>query len=425
MKISIDHVTNSSSESFGTVIIDSVTAIGLAVPFIAVTLGAGEGGEGDGEGDEGDDYTYAPYASTDPKDPPGTIIQKNKDGSETKTLPDGTKGTKMPDGTVYISAPDGTTGVIEPDGHQIINMPDGTRIEHFTSGASYAEYPDGTKRTEYPDGTIRQVKPNGEYIQVNPDETFETREPGANTSKVFDPDGKFIGARDERGTEVKIDDDGNISGIYVPVKGDPVEVSGNINTGFVMQNDKGTRVAIDGDGNIESAVIKSEEGYLTMDSKGAIKSEGRDPETGVTYEFEFDPEKGLKYKNSKGDFIDVDTEGKGEARVVTEEGEFTIEKSGRVEAKDKEGNYERYEPNEDGSATWERGNADGAQLKGEISKDGSVTYTASDGSQLVVKDDTLTVIDTAGNATTYTKEQLQQMAAEQAKVLEGGKPNVG
>lgn len=81
MKVSIDHVTNSSSESFGTVIVDSVAAIGLAVPFIAATMGAGEGGDGDeegDEGDEGDEYTYAPYESTDPDDPPGTIIQKIK-----------------------------------------------------------------------------------------------------------------------------------------------------------------------------------------------------------------------------------------------------------------------------------------------------------------------------------------------------------
>lgn len=118
MKVSIDHVTNSSSESFGTVIVDSVAAIGLAVPFIAATMGAGEGGEDE----EGDEYTYAPYESTDPEDPPGTIIQKNKNGTITKTLPDGTTGTKMPDGTVYVSSPDGSTAVIDPDGHQTVNI---------------------------------------------------------------------------------------------------------------------------------------------------------------------------------------------------------------------------------------------------------------------------------------------------------------
>lgn len=421
MKISIDHVTNSSSESFGTVIVDSVVAIGLAMPFIAATLGAGENGTGDDETD--DAYTYEPYESTDPKDPPGTIIQNNKDGSVTKTHPDGTKGTKMPDGTIYVSAPDGTTGVIEPDGHQIINMPDGTRIEQYTDGTAYAEYPDGSQRTEYPDGTIRTVNTEGELVQVNPNGTFEVREPGKNTSKVYDPEGKLIGMTDERGTNITVDTENNLSGTYVGLDGEKLDISGNLDSGFVMQNDKGTRIEVDGDGNLESAIIKNEDGYLSIDSNGAMKSEGRDPETGVTYEFEFDPDKGLKYKNSKGDYIDVDAEGKGEAHVVTEEGELTIERSGRVEAKDHEGNYERYEPNEDGSATWERGNADGAQLKGEMSKDGSVTYTASDGSQLVVKEDTLTVVDTAGNATTYTKDQLQQMAADQAKALEGGKPN--
>lgn len=95
MKISVDHVTTSSSESFGTVIVDTATAIGLAIPFIAVTLGGGGSGDtgADEDAPEGD-WGYEPYASTDPEDPPGTTLQNNPDGSVTKKLPDGTVGTK-------------------------------------------------------------------------------------------------------------------------------------------------------------------------------------------------------------------------------------------------------------------------------------------------------------------------------------------
>lgn len=422
MKVSIDHVTNSSSESFGTVIVDSVAAIGLAVPFIAATMGAGEGGEDE----EGDEYTYAPYESTDPEDPPGTIIQKNKNGTITKTLPDGTTGTKMPDGTVYVSSPDGSTAVIDPDGHQTVNMPDGTKIEHYTNGTAHAEYPDGSVRTEYTDGTIRTVDAEGEMVQVNPDGSFEVREPGKSITKVYDPEGRIVGATDDHGSNIKIDGDANISGTLVTADGESFEVSGNRDTGMVVKNDSGTRIEIDSDGKLKNAIVKNENGYLQINEDGSIKSEGIDPKTGFTFEFDFSPENGLKYKNSNGDFVDVDAQGKGEARIVNEDGELTIDRNGRVEAKDKDGNYERYEPNADGTGTWERGNADGTQIKGEIDADGNATYTSSDGSKLEVKQDSVTVVDSTGKSTTYTKDQLQQMAAEQkmavdhASNLEGG-----
>ncbi|MDH8678770.1 hypothetical protein QE109_11460 [Fusibacter bizertensis] len=415
MKISVDHVTNSSSESFGTVIVDSIAAIGLAIPFIAVTMGNSDlNKDSDNEETSGDEYDYEPYESTDPSDPSGTIIQKNRDGSVTKTHPDGTKGTKMPDDTVYVSAPDGTTGVIEPDGHQILTMPDGTKVEHYTDGTSYAEYPDGTSRVEYPDGTVKELNPQGEMIQVNPDGSFMVREPGKTTSKVYNPEGRFVGMSDERGTDIKVDENDEVKGTYVSPSGEKLEVTGNLNSGLVMQNDKGTKIEIDEDGGLVGAMVKDENGYLQIDENGAIKSEGKNPETGVTYTLDFNPDKGLKYKDSNGNFIDVDATGKGSARVVDDQGTLSIDKDGRVEATDKEGNYENYIPNDDGSATWESGDANGPKVTGVIDKEGNVEYTATDGSKLkITKDSTLTITDPSGNETSYTKAQIDNMVAEQ------------
>lgn len=422
MKISVDHVTNSSSESFGTVIVDSIVAIGLAIPFIAVTLGTGDRSDVEGNGDDtsGDEYEYQPYVSTDPKDVPGTIIQNNRDGSVTKTQPDGTKGTKMPDGTVYVSAPDGTTGVIQPDGHQILTMPDGTKVEQYTDGTAYAEYPDGSTRVEYPDGTIKQQDANGEFTQVNPDGSFMVREPGKTMSKVYEPDGKLVGVKDERGSDIKVDDNNEIKGKYIDNNGDEMEVSGNLDTGIVIKDDKGSRIEIDSEGELKSAIIKDENGYLQVNEDGSIKCDMKDPKTGTQMTIDFDPEKGLNYKDSNGNYINVDASGKGSAQLVDENGTLKIDKDGRVEAKDKDGNYETYIPNEDGSGTWERGDANGPKVTGVIDKEGNAEYTASDGSKLkITKDSTLTITDTSGKETTYTKDQIDKLVAEQQSKVNG------
>ena len=413
MKISVDHVTNSSSESFGTVIGDSLVAIGLAIPFIAATMGTGSG-EGDDEDSNGDAYDYEPYESTDPKDPPGTIMQNNRDGSVTKTQPDGTKGTKMPDGTIYVSTPDGTTGVIQPDGHQILTMPDGTKVEQYTDGTAYAEYPDGSSRVEYPDGTIKTQDALGETVQVNPDGSFLVREPGKSSSKVYNPDGKLVGLSDERGTDLKVDANNEVKGTYVGLNGDKLEVTGNIDTGLVMQNDSGTRIETNELGEIKNAIIKDENGYLKIDEDGSIKSEGKNPETGLEYSLDFNPEKGLKYKDSEGNFVDVDMEGKGSAKLVDENGSMSLGKDGHVEAIDKDGNYEKYVPNDDGSATWEKGDKNGPQVTGSIDSEGNVEYVTPDGSKLKIsKDSALTIVDSKGNETSYTKEQIESMVASQ------------
>lgn len=77
----------------------------------------------------------------------------------------------MPDGTIYVTQPDGT---------------------------SYAEYPDGTVRVEYTDGTIKQQNPDGEVVQMNPDGTFGVKAPGKDIMKIYNEDGKLIGATGNR-----------------------------------------------------------------------------------------------------------------------------------------------------------------------------------------------------------------------------------
>ena len=103
MKVSVDHLTNSSSESFGTVIRDTAAVIGLSIPYIAATLGLKGEGTAVEEDISGDDWGYESHESTDPKDPPGTIVQNNRDGTVTKTLPDGTVGTQQEDGRIYVT----------------------------------------------------------------------------------------------------------------------------------------------------------------------------------------------------------------------------------------------------------------------------------------------------------------------------------
>jgi hypothetical protein len=432
MKISVDHVTNSSSESFGTVIVDTIIAIGLAIPFIAVTLGQEASSDLEGSDDmiPEDDWGYQPHPSTNPEDPPGTIIQNNRDGSVTKTLPDGTKGTKMPDGTIYVTSPDGMTGVIEPDGHQKVTMPDGTKVENYTDGTSYAEYTDGTVRVEYPDGTIKQQNPEGERIQVNPDGSFEIREPGEKFTKVYNSDGSVKGAKDDLGSELTIDDQGNIEGTLVFTDGKSMNVKGSPETGFSGSDEDGNHFEVDKDGNLKNLFVKDEHGYLQIKEDGSIKSAGTNKETGDSYELDFDPEKGLNYTDSKGNYIKLDKDGKGSANIKTDEFELKVnedgsasykddqiqmelDKNGRAEARDYEGNYEIYQPNEDGSSSWERGDKDGAQLKATTDSEGNYECTARDGSQLQIsKDSDLTIKDQDGNSTTYTKAEIEKMVAE-------------
>lgn len=79
-----------------------------------------------------------------------------------------------------------------------------------------------------------------------------------------------------------------------------------------------------------------------------------------------------------------------------------------------------YIPNEDGSGTWERGDANGPKVTGVIDKEGNAEYTASDGSKLkITKDSTLTITDTSGKETTYTKDQIDNLVAEQQSKVNG------
>jgi hypothetical protein len=428
MKISVDHVTNSSSESFGTVIVDTAIAISVAIPYIAATLN----GPLDGEGLEDipeDDWGYEAHESTDPKDPPGTIVQNNRDGSITKTLPDGTIGTQMKDGTIYVTQPDGTTGVVEPDGHQKMTLPDGTKIEHYTDGTSYAEYPDGTSRVEYPDGTVKEQDPKGEVVQMNPDGSFEVTEPNQNWTKVYDKDGKLIKGKTATGSEVTMDDDGNLSGKLVTEDGKEMKVTGNIDDGFTAQDDQGNFIEIGENGLVKEMSYKDENGTYEIRKDGSIDIDFKNPETGDEISLDLDPEKGITYKDSDGNYINIDSEGKGEIHFVDdgaeihmnkdgsgyykdEYGEMNTDGKGRVEVKDTEGNYEIVQEHEDGTISYENGNKDGKQVSGFKDKDDNYTFTKNDGSQLIIKDTDLTIKDKDGKTTTYTKEDIENMVKE-------------
>ena len=85
MKISIDHVTNSSGASFGTLIGYAVLAIFLGIPFISATLGnKSEKSDNDSEDKNisggGSSGEFDSYPSTDPEeDEPG-----NNDSNESR-----------------------------------------------------------------------------------------------------------------------------------------------------------------------------------------------------------------------------------------------------------------------------------------------------------------------------------------------------
>lgn len=216
MKISIDHVTNSSSESFGTAITDTIVSIALGIPFIAATLGIADTGKGDESGAQPAPVA-APYASSDPADPPGTTIQDNADGSKTKTLPDGTVGTKRPDGYVYVSCPDGATGVITPDGREFMFRPDGSTAAMDDDGTEVVIGADGTAVSERivtddgsteisADGRIRTTRRDtDDEVVIHPD--------GSATMTLVGSDGSLTAcsARTDGSLEMMTQDNGKIT----------------------------------------------------------------------------------------------------------------------------------------------------------------------------------------------------------------------
>jgi len=427
MKVSVDHVTNSSSESFATVIKDTAAVIGLSIPYIAATLGD-KGVAEDGKVPPADDWGYEPYESTDPNDPPGTIIQNNPDGTVTKTLQDGTVGTQHEDGTIYVTQPDGTTGVIEPDGHQKITLPDGTKIEQYTDGTSYAEYPDGTERTEYEDGTVKEKDPNGEIVQMNPDGTFEVTEPGERFTKVYKEDGELFKAKDPYGTDVSVDENGNLFGKFVDEDGTESNCSGNINEGYKVEDTDGNFIEVNENGNIDNASIEFENGYYEKHSDGREKCYVKDPKTGESLSLEYDPKKGINYEDSQGNFIRTNEKGQTEASIKKDGIEVEMHKDGRmsykddeiemhndgkgrVEVKDREGNYQIVKENEDGSIDFESGDATGVKVTAVKDTEGNYEFNSTDGSQLIITKDDFTIKDTEGNSNTYTKEDIDRMVA--------------
>lgn len=436
MKISVDHVTNSSSESFGTIIQDTAAVIGLSIPFIAATMGTRGEEITDAEPNPSDDWGYEPYESTDPSDPPGTMIQNNPDGTVTKTLPDGTVGTQMPDGKIYVTQSDGTTGHIDPDGHQQMILPDGTKIEHYTDGTAYAEYPDGTTRTEYEDGTIREQDPSGEIVQINPDGSFEVTEPNQSMAKVYSEDGELIGGKGPLGTQLSIDNDGNITGQYMNEEGKIYDVQGNIYGDTKLVDDQGNFAEINDAGNIKNLSVKEGDNIYEVKEDGSMFIDHEDVETGEILKVDFAPDKGLKYRDSEGNFIDLDAEGKGRAHLKSETCEIDIyedgranykddsvtvslDANGRVEARDTEGNYEIVTPNEDGSLSYETGDRNGMKVRAIKDSEGNYEFNAVDGSQLIITEDHVTVKDKSGEVTTYTQEDIDAMKASVTTSKEG------
>ncbi|GEM_PF-1547556 len=410
MKISIDHVTNSSSESFATVIGDTLLVILFGIPFIAATLGSTGESSDQESGDEntdggGSSGEFDPYPSNDPDDEPGTMIQKNPDGTVTKTLPDGTVGTRMPDGTVYVKAADGTTGVITPDGHETYTSPDGTKTEVYSDGTTYQQNPDGSTRTEYPDGTIRVHGADGSYAAQNPDGTLEVRGPDEKNIQVLDKEGKVIGLKDDNGTNLKKDEQGNISGVAVNEDGHEMTVTGNINDKITFSDDKGSKVVINKDGELESGKIVSEDGYVEIDENGNLKSDHTDKETGVRTEIYGNPEQGtIVIKDSNGSDMTV-TGDKFVGTMISDKGKITIDENGNIDATHADGSTDTVRNNPDGSSSMVSKDANGVETNINVKANGDYEAKNSLGESMTIIGNsdgtsTMTAVDAKGQVTT-------------------------
>lgn len=400
VKISIDHVTNSSSESFGTAITDTVISIAAGIPFIAVTLGLTGTSDlppADVPADVG--------VSADPEDPAGTIICTNPDGSVTKTLPDGTVGTKMPDGTVYVNTADGTTGVISPDGTEKYTSPDGTVTEIFTDGTSYTVTPAGSTCTEYPDGTTRVTTPDGGMTLQRPDGSFELKEPGQANTQICGPDGSLLGVRDANGGEVFKDKSGNYSGKMITSDGMELEVKGSDHSEVTLTNPNGTEIVIDKNGELQSGHLVMPDGQADIGADGQITGDFTDQASGVKTHIETTADGSLKISDSAGTHVTVSENGV-EGTIVTDDGTVSIDAGGNIDSKDKDGSSDKIVQNPDGTSRWTHKDPDGSQTTVDVTEEGNFELKGSDGTKetLVTNADgssTLTQVGADGSKTTY------------------------
>lgn len=403
MKITVDFVTNSSSESFGTVIRDSAIAITVGLPFLTSVLKNGLDGE------ESEIEPVKEYISEDPNDPPGTIIAENADGSITKKKPDGTVATKYPDGTIHGTMPDGTVCTVHPDGMEI-------QID-----------PEGTKTTFFPDGRYEQTKTDGTFIKVNSDgssEMYETdgtityeNTDGSSVVEFPDGDKNYFDEKGDLCRRVRVSENGVGSKYYNKDGTTRVEIelnngakaSGNFdaNENGVLVTDSGGKITYENGKPVEID-IQNDDTSLKIKRDGSMELKDID-ENGVVTEIQVSPDEEMHIKTSTGTDVKVH-KGKAEGKVVYDDVTVEYKPNGDYSAEYENGMKEELVTRDDGTSYFERKDAHGNKTTLENTKDSKTIMKTPDGKTFTLNsDNTMEVTDSTGKTENYSQDEVKKI----------------
>lgn len=357
----------------------------------------------EGSGIETEDPSYsppgdsAPIPSTDPNDPPGTMIAKNPDGTIVKTMPDGTKGTLYGDGTVHIEQPDGTNYTEYPDGTSKTYMPDGTVSTEYPDGRIETKVPDGRVGMTFPDGTKTTYLPEGGSVTLKPDGTVtETKADGS--SETWDKDGNTVsitkGSGNLAGLTASKNPDGTIKfedGMGGKATYDPE--TGTITGTVTTKNGASIGGTPDGKFTYSDSDVKATIGESGVEAEFKDGSTAKiDADGNMTFEI---PGKGkAEFNSSSGKWTMHDTE--GNTMEINNDGSLTYNgNDGTVIDASSDGSYSIATP-------------EGDAFHG--TSDGTGTLSSSDGTRITLnKDGSITVKDKDGTLKTFKPDEVKSM----------------
>lgn len=396
MKITMDFVTNSSSESFGTIIMDTALAVAIGIPFYATLLKNGT------EGIESvTDEQVEFQTSNDPKDPEGTMVRANQDGSKTKKLPDGTVGTLYLDGTMHGVMSDGTVCTITPDNVSTTNYPDGSREIEFPDGKIEQVLSSGTKVHLNTDGTSKMVEPDGTTTYENKNGSSETHFADGDKN-IFNEDGKCIKATRGNYTQLYKDDGGtSITG----VGNDGVTLTAEFDsdgTGF-MKTDDGVQVEFENN-EVAGLEFKNDNTHMKVnkDGTGHFRFVEDDYET----EADIDSDGNITYKDSNG--TDLVVKNDQFVGTIVEEGlVVTIKANGDYTAISSQGTKEELVTNPNGTSYFEQVDKMGNKASIETTLDNKTVVKTVEGATCTYNEDQSLVVESEdGVVENYSSEEV-------------------
>lgn len=321
-----------------------------------------------------------PQPSTDPEDPTGTTIEKNKDGTMTKRMPDGWTATKYTDGTIYGEG---------PNGEKVTYYPDGTSKEYTPEGGLDVKHPNGDSELTTPDGATTSIVNNA-------DGTMDITSGYGGTlhvSKEGYPEGTLT-AHD--GTRYTCAKDGSVS-IATPDGTMTMDADGNM-TG-AMRTPEGDTITAKPDGTIEA---KTAEGDIITIDKDGLKAKFTD---GSFANMDSNGNITSAHLKDKEGTIDIATDDKGSTHIKDDQGNSVdINKDGSGQMKGSDGSSASQDANGNATVT----NSEGTTWSAK--NDGSGTITDKKGNKIELhKDGSLTVKESSGKSTHYTADEAGQM----------------